>query len=141
MINEINFIKIADGGKNMKKVIATTNAPAAIGPYSQAIEYNGMVYASGQIPVNPATGEVESDNIEGQAEQSLKNVGAILKEAGLDYSDVIKTTCFLADIADFAKFNEVYSRYFKEEAPARSCMAVKDLPKGVLCEVEVIAGR
>ena len=125
----------------MKKVIATTNAPAAIGPYSQAIEYNGMVYASGQIPVNPATGEVESDNIEGQADQSLKNVGAILKEAGLDYSDVIKTTCFLADIADFAKFNEVYSRYFKEEAPARSCVAVKDLPKGVLCEVEGIAGR
>ena len=125
----------------MKKVIATTNAPAAIGPYSQAIEYNGMVYASGQIPVNPATGQVESDNIEGQAEQSLKNVGAILKEAGLDYSNVIKTTCFLADIADFAKFNEVYSRYFKEEAPARSCVAVKDLPKGVLCEVEVIAGR
>ena len=125
----------------MKKVIATTNAPAAIGPYSQAIEYNGMVYASGQIPVNPATGEVESDNIEGQADQSLKNVGAILKEAGLDYSDVIKTTCFLADIADFAKFNEVYSRYFKEEAPARSCVAVKDLPKGVLREVEVIAGR
>ena len=125
----------------MKKVIATTNAPAAIGPYSQAIEYNGMVYASGQIPVNPATGEVESDNIEGQADQSLKNVGAILKEAGLDYSDVIKTTCFLVDIADFAKFNEVYSRYFKEEAPARSCVAVKDLPKGVLCEVEVIAGR
>lgn len=125
----------------MKKVIATTNAPAAIGPYSQAIEYNGMVYASGQIPANPATGEVESDNIEGQADQSLKNVGAILKEAGLDYSNVIKTTCFLADIADFAKFNEVYSRYFKEEAPARSCVAVKDLPKGVLCEVEVIAGR
>ena len=125
----------------MKKVIATTNAPAAIGPYSQAIEYNGRVYASGQIPVNPATGEVESDNIEGQADQSLKNVGAILKEAGLDYSNVIKTTCFLADIADFAKFNEVYSRYFKEEAPARSCVAVKDLPKGVLCEVEVIAGR
>ena len=125
----------------MKKVIATTNAPAAIGPYSQAIEYNGMVYASGQIPVNPATGEVESDNIEGQADQSLKNVGAILKEAGLDYSNVIKTACFLADIADFAKFNEVYSRYFKEEAPARSCVAVKDLPKGVLCEVEVIAGR
>ena len=100
-----------------------------------------MVYASGQIPVNPATGEVESDNIEGQADQSLKNVGAILKEAGLDYSNVIKTTCFLADIADFAKFNEVYSRYFKEEAPARSCVAVKDLPKGVLCEVEVIAGK
>ena len=125
----------------MKKVISTTKAPAAIGPYSQAIEANGFVFASGQIPVNPATGEVESDNIEGQADQSLKNVGAILKEAGLDYSNVIKTTCFLADIADFAKFNEVYSRYFKEEAPARSCVAVKDLPKGVLCEVEVIAGR
>ena len=123
----------------MKKVIATTNAPAAIGPYSQAIEYNGMVYASGQIPVNPATGEVESDNIEGQADQSLKNVGAILKEAGLDYSNVIKTTCFLADIADFAKFNEVYSRYFKEEAPARSCVAVKTLPKNALCEIEAIA--
>ena len=125
----------------MMKTIETANAPQAIGPYSQAIEYNGMVYASGQIPVNPATGQVESDNIEGQADQSLKNVGAILKEAGLDYSNVIKTTCFLADIADFAKFNEVYSRYFKEEAPARSCVAVKDLPKGVLCEVEVIAGR
>ena len=122
----------------MKKVIATTNAPAAIGPYSQAIEYNGMVYASGQIPVNPATGEVESDNIEGQADQSLKNVGAILKEAGLDYSNVIKTTCFLADIADFAKFNEVYGTYFTAK-PARSCVAVKTLTKNVLCEVEVIA--
>ena len=123
----------------MKTVISTSKAPAAIGPYSQAIEYNGMVYASGQIPVNPATGQVESDNIEGQADQSLKNVGAILKEAGLNYSNVIKTTCFLADIADFAKFNEVYSRYFKEEAPARSCVAVKDLPKGALCEIEAVA--
>ena len=122
----------------MKKVIATTNAPAAIGPYSQAIEYNGMVYASGQIPVNPATGEVESDNIEGQADQSLKNVGAILKEAGLDYSNVIKTTCFLANMADFQAFNAVYEKYFVS-APARSCVAVKDLPKGVLCEVEAIA--
>ena len=124
----------------MKKVIATTNAPAAIGPYSQAIEYNGMVYASGQIPVNPATGEVESDNIEGQAEQSLKNVGAILKEAGLDYSNVIKTTCFLADMADFASFNEIYARYFTGK-PARSCVAVKSLPKGALVEVEVIASH
>ena len=122
----------------MKKVIATTNAPAAIGPYSQAIEYNGMVYASGQIPVNPATGEVESDNIEGQADQSLKNVGAILKEAGLDYSNVIKTTCFLADMNDFAAFNEVYAKYFVSK-PARSCVAVKTLPKNVLCEVELIA--
>ena len=123
------------------KTFETKKAPAAIGPYSQAKMAGNFVFASGQIPVNPATGEVESDNIEGQADQSLKNVGAILKEAGLDYSNVIKTTCFLADIADFAKFNEVYSRYFKEEAPARSCVAVKDLPKGVLCEVEVIAGR
>ena len=122
----------------MKKVIATTNAPAAIGPYSQAIEYNGMVYASGQIPVNPATGEVESDNIEGQADQSLKNVGAILKEAGLDYSNVIKTTCFLADMADFATFNSVYAQYFTSN-PARSCCAVKDLPKGVRCEIEAVA--
>ena len=122
----------------MKKVIATTNAPAAIGPYSQAIEYNGMVYASGQIPVNPATGEVESDNIEGQADQSLKNVGAILKEAGLDYSNVIKTTCFLANMADFQAFNAVYEKYFTSK-PARSCVAVKQLPKNVLCEVEAIA--
>ena len=122
----------------MKKVISTTNAPAAIGPYSQAIEVNGMVFASGQIPVDPATGEVAGDKIETQAEQSCKNVGAILEEAGLTFDNVIKTTCFLADMGDFAKFNEVYAKYFVNK-PARSCVAVKTLPKNVLCEVEVIA--
>lgn len=121
------------------KEIKTTNAPAAIGPYSQAIEVNGMVFASGQIPVNPATGEVPT-TIEEQAEQSLKNVGGILKEAGLDYKNVVKTTCFLADMGDFAKFNEVYAKYFSADPkPARSCVAVKAIPKGVLCEVEVLA--
>ena len=121
------------------KEIKTTNAPAAIGPYSQAIEVNGMVFASGQIPVNPATGEVPA-TIEEQAEQSLKNVGGILKEAGLDYKNVVKTTCFLADMDDFAKFNEVYAKYFSADPkPARSCVAVKAIPKGVLCEVEVLA--
>lgn len=121
------------------KEIKTTNAPAAIGPYSQAIEVNGMVFASGQIPVNPATGEVPA-TIEEQAEQSLKNVGGILKEAGLDYKNVVKTTCFLADMGDFAKFNEVYAKYFSSDPkPARSCVAVKAIPKGVLCEVEVLA--
>lgn len=121
------------------KEIKTTNAPAAIGPYSQAIEVNGMVFASGQIPVNPATGEVPA-TIEEQAEQSLKNVGGILKEAGLDYKNVVKTTCFLADMGDFAKFNEVYAKYFSADPkPARSCVAVKAIPKGVLCEVEVLA--
>ena len=123
------------------KVISTETAPAAIGPYSQAIVTNGLVFASGQIPVDPATGAPAGDTIDTQAEQSCKNVAAILAAAGSDMTKVVKTTCFLADMADFAKFNEVYSRYFKEEAPARSCVAVKDLPKGVLCEVEVIAGR
>ena len=122
----------------MKKVISTTNAPAAIGPYSQAIEVNGMVFASGQIPVDPATGEVAGDKIETQAEQSCKNVGAILEEAGLTFDNVIKTTCFLADMNDFATFNEVYGKYFVSK-PARSCVAVKTLPKNLLCEVEVIA--
>lgn len=121
------------------KEIKTTNAPAAIGPYSQAIEVNGMLFASGQLPVDPATGEMPA-TIEAQAEQSLKNVGGILKEAGLDYKNVVKTTCFLANIADFAKFNEVYAKYFSADPkPARSCVAVKDIPKGALCEVEVLA--
>ena len=121
------------------KEIKTTNAPAAIGPYSQAIEVNGMLFASGQLPVDPATGEMPA-TIEAQAEQSLKNVGGILKEAGLDYKNVVKTTCFLANIADFAKFNEVYAKYFNADPkPARSCVAVKDIPKGALCEVEVLA--
>jgi 2-iminobutanoate/2-iminopropanoate deaminase len=121
----------------MKK-ISTDNAPAAIGPYSQAIVAGDFLFASGQIPINPATGNVDATDITQQAEQSMKNVGAILNEAGVKYDDVVKTTCFLADIADFGAFNEVYAKYFTEK-PARSCVAVKDLPKGVLCEVEVIA--
>ena len=121
----------------MKTVIATTNAPGAIGPYSQGFEVNGIVYTSGQIPADPATGAVP-EGIAAQAEQSCKNVGAILEAAGSGYDKVIKTTCFLADIADFAAFNEVYAKYFTSK-PARSCVAVKDLPKGVLCEIEAVA--
>ena len=121
------------------KVIATTNAPAAIGPYSQAVEVNGFLYASGQIPVDPATGAIP-EGIEAQAEQCCKNVGAILEAAGLSYNDVVKTTCFLAEIADFGAFNAVYEKYFVSK-PARSCVAVKDIPKGVLCEVEVTAAK
>ncbi|MFG6366946.1 MAG: RidA family protein [Lachnospiraceae bacterium] len=121
----------------MKK-ISTDKAPAAIGPYSQAILAGDFLYASGQIPINPETGNVEVEGITTQAEQSIKNVGEILKAAGTDYDHVVKTTCFLTDIADFAAFNEVYAKYFTQN-PARSCVAVKDLPKNVLCEVEVIA--
>ena len=119
-------------------IIATEKAPGAIGPYSQGYEVNGMIFTSGQIPVDPATGEVAGDKIETQAEQSCKNVGAILEEAGLTFDNVVKTTCFLADMADFAAFNAVYEKYFTSK-PARSCVAVKQLPKNVLCEVEAIA--
>ena len=121
----------------MKK-ISTDKAPAAIGPYSQAVAAGGFLYASGQIPINPETGTVEAQGIVAQAEQAMINVGEILKAAGAAYDRVVKTTCFLADIADFAAFNEVYAKYFTHN-PARSCVAVKDLPKGVLCEVEVVA--
>ena len=120
----------------MKK-IATTKAPAAIGPYSQAIAVDKFLFASGQIPINPASGEVEAEGIEAQTTQVMKNIGAVLEEAGIDYTKVVKTTCFLADMADFAAFNKVYEQYFTEK-PARSCVAVKQLPKNVLCEVEVI---
>ena len=120
----------------MKK-IATVKAPAAIGPYSQAIVVDKFLFASGQIPINPATGEVEAEGIEAQTTQVMKNIGAVLTEAGIDYTKVVKTTCFLADMADFAAFNKVYEQYFTEK-PARSCVAVKQLPKNVLCEVEVI---
>ena len=120
------------------KTIQTSNAPAAIGPYSQAKVVNGFVFASGQIPLNPATGEVEGTTIEAQAEQVMKNVGAIPKEAGVGFENVVKTTCFLAEMADFAAFNSVYEKYFTGK-PARSCVAVKQLPKNVLVEVEVIA--
>ncbi len=118
-------------------VIDTKNAPGAIGPYSQGFEVNGIVYTSGQIPVDPANGEVP-EGIAAQAEQSCKNVGAILEEAGTGFEKVFKTTCFLADMGDFAQFNEVYAKYFVSK-PARSCVAVKTLPKGVLCEIEAIA--
>lgn len=118
-------------------MIATDKAPGAIGPYSQGCEVNGIIYTSGQIPVNPANGEIP-EGILAQTEQSCKNVGAILEAAGSGFDKVVKTTCFLADIADFSAFNEVYAGYFTSK-PARSCVAVKDLPKGVLCEIEAIA--
>lgn len=120
------------------KYIATDKAPAAIGPYSQGIIVNGVAYLSGQIPVDPATGAVPGDTIEVQAEQSCRNVGALLEEAGTSFEKVFKTTCFLADMADFAAFNAVYEKYFVSK-PARSCVAVKALPKGVLCEIEAVA--
>ncbi len=118
-------------------VLETQNAPGAIGPYSQGYEANGFVFTSGQIPVDPATGTVP-EGIRAQAERSCKNVGAILEAAGTGFDRVIKTTCFLADMGDFAAFNEVYATYFTSR-PARSCVAVKDLPKGVACEIEAIA--
>ena len=120
------------------KVVYTDKAPAAIGPYSQAMILNGVLFTSGQIPVDPATGEISGDTIEVQAEQVMKNLGEVLKEAGSSFENAVKTTCFLADMGDFAKFNEVYAKYFVNK-PARSCVAVKTLPKNVLCEVEVIA--
>ncbi|WP_409967007.1 RidA family protein [Bengtsoniella intestinalis] len=118
-------------------VIDTKNAPGAIGPYSQAYEVNGVVYTSGQLPVNPVDGSVPVD-ITGQAEYSCQNVGAILEAAGSGFDKVFKTTCFLSDMGDFAAFNEVYAKYFTSK-PARSCVAVKTLPKNVLCEIEAIA--
>jgi len=121
------------------KVIETTNAPGAIGPYSQGYEINGFLYTSGQIPVNPVTGMIP-EGIAAQADQSCQNVGAILKAGGSSFEKVFKTTCFLADMNDFAAFNEVYATYFVSK-PARSCVAVKTLPKGVLCEIEVIAAK
>lgn len=120
------------------KVVYTDKAPAAIGPYSQAMILNGVLFTSGQIPVDPATGEISGDTIEVQAEQVMKNLGEVLKEAGSSFENAVKTTCFIADMGDFAKFNEVYAKYFVNK-PARSCVAVKTLPKNVLCEVEVIA--
>lgn len=122
------------------KKVQTEKAPAAIGPYSQAIDCGEIVFTSGQIPINPATGNVEAVTIEEQTEQVMKNLGEVLKAAGSSFQKAIKTTCFLADIADFAAFNGVYAKYFTEK-PARSCVAVKDLPKGVKVEVEVIAAK
>ncbi|MBD5501280.1 MAG: RidA family protein [Lachnospiraceae bacterium] len=122
----------------MLKKVATDKAPAAIGPYSQGIIVNGLLFASGQIPIIPSTGEIAKGDISVQAKQAIENVGEILKEVGTDYEHVVKTTCFLADMEDFAAFNNVYEQYFTGK-PARSCVAVKQLPKNVLCEVEVIA--
>lgn len=120
------------------QIINTTNAPAAIGPYSQAYVVNGVLYTSGQIPINPANGEVVEGGIKEQTEQVMKNLEAVLVEANSSFENVFKTTCFLSDMANFGAFNEVYAEYFTGK-PARSCVAVKDLPKGVLVEVEVIA--
>ena len=122
----------------MSKMIYTNKAPEAVGPYSQAVVVGNMVYTSGQIAINPATGAVEADTIEGQTEQICKNLSAVLEAAGSSLEKVVKTTCFLADMGDFAAFNAVYAKYFVTK-PARSCVAVKQLPKNVLAEVEVIA--
>lgn len=122
----------------MLKKLHTSNAPEAIGPYSQAIVYNDTLFTSGQIAINPQTGNVESDTIEGQTEQVMKNLSAILNEAGTSFENVIKTTCFLKNMSDFAAFNGIYGQYFTNK-PARSCVAVKELPKDVLVEVELIA--
>lgn len=121
----------------MKK-ISTDKAPAAIGPYSQGIVAGDFLFASGQIPLDPESGAIMGTTIAEQAERAIRNVGAILAEAGADYTKVVKTTCYLVEMADFAAFNSVYEKYFTEK-PARSCVAVKQLPKDVLCEVEVIA--
>ncbi len=120
------------------QIIHTDKAPAAVGPYSQAIEHGGTVYTSGQIAIDPAAGKIVATDIAGQAEQCCKNLGEVLKAAGTDFSHVVKTTCFLANIADFKTFNAVYEKFFVSK-PARSCVAVKDLPAGALCEVEAIA--
>ncbi|MCI5901104.1 MAG: RidA family protein [Blautia sp.] len=122
----------------MMKVVYTDKAPAAIGPYSQAMVVGNMLFTSGQIPVVPETGELAGETIEAQAEQVMKNLSAVLAEAGSSFEKAVKTTCFLADMGDFAAFNEIYAKYFVNK-PARSCVAVKTLPKNVLCEVEVIA--
>lgn len=125
----------------MKKIINTPKAPAAIGPYSQAVEVGNMLFVSGQIPLNPETMKVVEGGIAEQTEQVLKNIGAILDEAGYSYQDVVKSTCLLSDMANFKAINEVYARYYGENSPARAAFAVKDLPLGVLIEIETIAAK
>ena len=120
------------------KIVSTEKAPKALGPYSQGYVHNGIFYSAGQIPINPETDAIEATTIEGQTEQVCKNIGAVLEAAGTSFDKVLKTTCFVADMGDFAAFNEVYAKYFTSK-PARSCVAVKTLPKSILCEVEVIA--
>lgn len=138
--NKLNLHLNVINQTDMKKVIATQNAPKAVGPYSQAIEANGTLYISGQIPVNPADGSVPA-SIEEQSRQALKNVGAILEAAGLGYGNVVKTTVLLADIADFAAMNAVYAEFFTEDKPARACFQVAALPMGVKVEIEAVAVR
>ncbi|VBB47292.1 Enamine/imine deaminase [uncultured Paludibacter sp.] len=123
----------------MKRIISTSNAPAAIGPYSQAVEANGMLFISGQVPVNPSVGKIQATDITSQTEQVFANILAILTEAGYTFADVVKSTVFLSDIAHFAGMNEVYKKYYPTECPARSAFAVKDLPLGALVEIETIA--
>ncbi len=125
----------------MKRIISTSNAPAAIGPYSQAVEVNGTLYISGQLPVNPASGKIEATTAQGQAAQALKNVGAILEEAGYTYADVVKSTVFLASMEYFAEMNEEYKKVYTSDFPARSAFAVRELPLGALVEVETIAAK
>jgi len=125
----------------MKKIIHTENAPAAIGPYSQAVEVKGTLYISGQVAIDPKTGKVVEGGITAQTEQVMKNISAILKAAGYDFSDVVKSTCLLSDMANFAAMNAVYGKYYPENPPARAAFAVKDLPLGVLVEIETIAVR
>lgn len=125
----------------MNSEISTKKAPAAIGPYSQGIHTGEFVFVSGQMPINPETGNIDSDTIEGQTKQSLENVKSVLAEAGFELNDVVKTTCFIVDMNDFKKFNAIYSEYFVGTCPARSCVAVKELPKSALCEIEVIAHK
>ncbi len=124
-----------------KKVISTASAPAAIGPYSQAIEANGILFVSGQIGINPASGKIDATTIEGQTEQVMKNIAAILAEAGYTMTNIVRTSCMLSDINNFAAFNEVYGKHLSAPFPARSTFAVKDLPKGALVEVEVTAAK
>ena len=126
---------------NMKRVIATANAPAAVGPYSQAIEANGILFISGQIPVDPKVGKIVEGGITEQTEQVLKNIGAILKEAGLDYANVVKTTCLLSDMDNFVAMNGVYAKYFTKEMPARAAFGVVRLPLGAMIEIEAVAVR
>jgi 2-iminobutanoate/2-iminopropanoate deaminase len=123
----------------MKRIIKTDKAPAAIGPYSQAVEANGTLYISGQLPINPATGKIEATDVTTQAEQVFANINAILNEAGYNFNDVVKSTVFLSDIANFGGMNEVYKKYYVADCPARSAFAVKDLPLGALVEIETIA--
>ncbi|HPF92810.1 MAG TPA: RidA family protein [Tenuifilaceae bacterium] len=125
----------------MKKIINTENAPKAVGPYSQAVETNGLVFISGQIPVDPSTGKIVEGGVEAQTEQVLKNMGAILEEAGLTYANVVKTTCLLSDMDNFVPMNQVYAKYFTEDMPARAAYGVVKLPLGVMVEIEAIAAR